>query len=158
MKVILENIAQIEKNEIVLDGITVIAGENSTGKSTIGKAIYSVYASLYQNDQKIDSYIYKSIRDALAHYVRYSGLLDLNRFNDFSHNVIEQSKEQEIDIRLVENMLKNEPGFLFKDVQQIEICAKEICSILALSRSFFSYTLILGINCKNCIESILHPP
>lgn len=156
MKVILENIAQIEKNEIVLDGITVIAGENSTGKSTIGKAIYSVYASLYQNDQKIDSYIYKSIRDALAHYVRYSGLLDLNRFNDFSHNVIEQSKEQEIDIRLVENMLKNEPGFLFKDVQQIEICAKEICSILALSRNDIRESIVQDYLNNEFDEQIVH--
>ena len=35
MKLILENIGKISKADIQLDGITVICGENNTGKSTI---------------------------------------------------------------------------------------------------------------------------
>ena len=38
----LRNIGMIKEAEIALDGLTVIAGENDTGKSTVGKALFSV--------------------------------------------------------------------------------------------------------------------
>lgn len=38
----IENIGAIGSVDIKMEGITVIAGENSTGKSTIGKALYSL--------------------------------------------------------------------------------------------------------------------
>lgn len=41
MKLILENIGMISKAEIELNGLTIIAGENDTGKSTVGKILYS---------------------------------------------------------------------------------------------------------------------
>ena len=43
----LKNIGKIRKAEIELKGITVIAGENNTGKSTVGKALYCMFNSLY---------------------------------------------------------------------------------------------------------------
>ncbi len=41
MNLKLKNIGIIEKANIKLDGLTVIAGENDSGKSTVGKVIYS---------------------------------------------------------------------------------------------------------------------
>lgn len=37
MKLNIKNFMKIKEADIVIDGITVIAGENNTGKSTIGK-------------------------------------------------------------------------------------------------------------------------
>ena len=37
MKFTLKNVGKINQAEIELQGITVIAGENDTGKSTVGK-------------------------------------------------------------------------------------------------------------------------
>ena len=37
----IKNIAAIGQADITIDGITIIAGENNTGKSTIGKALYA---------------------------------------------------------------------------------------------------------------------
>lgn len=48
MNLTVENIALIEKAEIELNGITVVAGLNKTGKTTIGKALYAVI-SAYRN-------------------------------------------------------------------------------------------------------------
>ncbi len=45
MRLQIENFAKIAKADINIDGITVIAGENNTGKSTIGKALYCVFNS-----------------------------------------------------------------------------------------------------------------
>lgn len=42
MKISIENIGQIEKADIKLDGITIIAGENNTGKSTVGKSLFAI--------------------------------------------------------------------------------------------------------------------
>lgn len=39
MKLELKNICKIKNAEVELNGITVIAGENNTGKSTVGKAL-----------------------------------------------------------------------------------------------------------------------
>ena len=40
MKLKLENVGKIRSANIDLNGITVIAGENNTGKSTIGKMLF----------------------------------------------------------------------------------------------------------------------
>ena len=51
MRLELENIGIIQKADIQIDGLTVIAGENSTGKSTISKALYAMFDG-GQNDEK----------------------------------------------------------------------------------------------------------
>ena len=53
MRLALKNIAKIKQADIELNGITVIAGENNTGKSTVGKALYSVFNSLYQLEKQV---------------------------------------------------------------------------------------------------------
>ncbi|HIC78966.1 MAG TPA: ABC transporter ATP-binding protein, partial [Sulfurovum sp.] len=42
MELQLKNIGMIKEANVKLDGLTVIAGENDTGKSTVGKALYSI--------------------------------------------------------------------------------------------------------------------
>lgn len=54
MKLYLENIGKLANTEIDIDGITVIAGKNGTGKSTIGKALYSVFSSFYAYKDNIN--------------------------------------------------------------------------------------------------------
>ena len=53
MKLLIENCAKIESAEILVDGITVIAGENNTGKSTIGKILFSLFNSMNDIQQRI---------------------------------------------------------------------------------------------------------
>ena len=53
MKLNIKNFAKIKEADIVIDGITVIAGENNTGKSTIGKILFSLFNSLSDIDEKI---------------------------------------------------------------------------------------------------------
>lgn len=49
----LKNIAKIKEATVEINGITVIAGANNTGKSTVGKALYSVFNSFYKIEQQI---------------------------------------------------------------------------------------------------------
>lgn len=43
MKLKISNFAKIEEADIKIDGITVICGDNDTGKSTIGKILFSIF-------------------------------------------------------------------------------------------------------------------
>lgn len=70
VKLKIENVAKIEHAEIELNGITVIAGNNNTGKSTIGKVVFSLYNSLSDievrlNRQK-EQLIYRQLRQNIA--------------------------------------------------------------------------------------------
>ena len=53
MKLRIKNFAKIEDADINIDGITVIAGENNTGKSKVGKIFFSLFNSLSNVDEKI---------------------------------------------------------------------------------------------------------
>ena len=54
MKLKISNVAKIEKATLNIDGITVIAGENNTGKSTIGKVLFTIFNSMNNMDEKIE--------------------------------------------------------------------------------------------------------
>ena len=53
MRLNIKNFAKIKEADIIIDGITVIAGENNTGKSTVGKVLFSLFNSLQDIDNKI---------------------------------------------------------------------------------------------------------
>ena len=53
MLLTVKNIAKIKDAQIALKGITVIAGENNTGKSTVGKALYCLVSSFFNVENKL---------------------------------------------------------------------------------------------------------
>lgn len=53
MELSIRNFAKIKEADIVIDGITVIAGENNTGKSTVGKILFSMFNALLNVEQEI---------------------------------------------------------------------------------------------------------
>ncbi len=55
MKLSIENIGLIKSSQIEINGITVIAGENGTGKSTVGKVLYCLFSAFHNIDEKIDN-------------------------------------------------------------------------------------------------------
>ena len=71
MNFFVEKIAKVHYADIAINGITVIAGENDTGKSTIGKALYSIFNSFYQLDDHILEERWRMIEAAIR--VKLSG-------------------------------------------------------------------------------------
>ena len=65
MKIRIENVAMIESAEIDVDGLTVIAGENNTGKSTVGKVIFSLFNGLCDISDKINTERQNEIYNAI---------------------------------------------------------------------------------------------
>lgn len=68
MKLKLENVGKISSANIKLDGITVIAGENNTGKSTIGKMLFCIFHAFYKIEEQIKEERVKSISRVLSSY------------------------------------------------------------------------------------------
>lgn len=68
MQIKLKNIGKLKEADIKIDGITVIAGKNNTGKSTVGKSLYCLFSSLYNIEKKIEddkyAYIYREVNRA----------------------------------------------------------------------------------------------
>lgn len=49
----IENLGMVDRANIEVNGITVIAGDNNTGKSTIGKALFAIFNALCNSEEKI---------------------------------------------------------------------------------------------------------
>lgn len=54
MRLKIENIGMIRHADIRLDGLTIIAGENDTGKSTVGKLIFSLVKAFNRYEQDLN--------------------------------------------------------------------------------------------------------
>ena len=62
MKLKIKNCAKISYAEFEFNGLTVIAGNNNTGKSTVGKVLYSLFRSLSNADKRVIERRQESIR------------------------------------------------------------------------------------------------
>ena len=51
MNIKIENVGIIKHADVKLNGLTVIAGENDSGKSTVGKLIFSIVKAVNQYEQ-----------------------------------------------------------------------------------------------------------
>ena len=49
----IENLGMVDRANIEVNGITIIAGDNNTGKSTIGKALFAIFNALCNSEEKI---------------------------------------------------------------------------------------------------------
>lgn len=65
MKLTLKNIGKIGTASVEINGITVIAGENNTGKSTVGRALFAVFNSFYNVQKQFENERIESIENLL---------------------------------------------------------------------------------------------
>ncbi len=72
MNLKIKNFGKIAEANIKLDGITVICGDNDTGKSTVGKALFSFFNSLNDYKNKIDAQKYNKLKTTVRNYIFHS--------------------------------------------------------------------------------------
>ena len=53
MKLSIKNVGKLKEADVEINGITIIAGENNTGKSTVGKVLWSIFSSFYKINEQI---------------------------------------------------------------------------------------------------------
>ena len=78
MQLKISNVAKIKEAVINIDGITVIAGENNTGKSTIGKLLFAIFNSMNNMSGKIEqekrNEIYQILNLLIQNYIMQKGI------------------------------------------------------------------------------------
>ena len=92
MKISLKNIGKIKDASVEIAGITVIGGENGTGKSTVGKALFALYNSQYNIDNKIKNDRIQSI----INFVKSNFFTSNSKFN-LSNNLLFQFAEKLVE-------------------------------------------------------------
>ena len=87
MNLKIKDFGVIKNADIKVDGITIITGNNNTGKSTIGKVFFSYFNSFYNMEIKIDNVLRKK---QYADYMEYltDVLLDISELKDISRQFI----------------------------------------------------------------------
>lgn len=68
LKLSIRNVGKIKSAEIAFDGITVICGNNNTGKSTVGKILFSIFNTLCNADKKIEQVQRREITKIVAKF------------------------------------------------------------------------------------------
>ncbi len=155
MQIKLRNIGMLKKAELNLNSLTLIAGENDNGKSTIGKVIFCIIKAInkYKDElQESKEHKLKERLDNLFFFIR----------NILAHNTVLKNTEDIYflildEYTLEEKLLKLEELILtvrdksdLKDIEKIEKVLKEIYIIKdepedekkyiesALNKAFFS--------------------
>lgn len=125
MKLKVDNIGKIEKATIEVDGITVIAGENNTGKSTIGKLIYAIFNSMNNMDKKIENQKKNKIFNVLS--VLLSNYAINNEFSD--------ERPKRFNSLYLDSIVNDLVGILNKE-EDDDIVKEEFKNLFANSKYF----------------------
>lgn len=137
----IENFGKIAEANIELNGITVICGDNDTGKSTVGKALFSFFYSLYDLNNRIYNFKINQIRNYLFSYAfsltKHSGysFRNFDNFEEFvfkDHISIDELKDY-IDNHIVfANDAKVTKESLISLVEALNAPVSEIINELVL--------------------------
>lgn len=121
MRLQIENFARIKRAELQFDGITVVAGKNNTGKSTVGKVLFALFHS----------------------YFRIGELIVNRRWNNIaqvSENILARYRQKNYEVATILGSLRSEAGLskflkrnetfdLNKIIDDVKKYAKETYSI-----------------------------
>ena len=71
LKLLVRHFAKVAKADIDLNGVTVIVGENNSGKSTIGKALYSLCSVFGNLDERVQESRLASLNDVWSKFYNF---------------------------------------------------------------------------------------
>ncbi|WP_455041449.1 AAA family ATPase [Leptotrichia buccalis] len=149
MKLSIRNVGKLKKADVEINGITVITGENDTGKSTVGKVLWSVFNGFYEIDEKVYnekvSELEKTIDEIIKENVYKNLSTDYNSFFEIFNSTgekiaIEFLKENkdysEDEIKIIINNYKkdlkieNISNFVQEINETLKISDKEIIKVI----------------------------
>ena len=146
MELNIKNFASIKEASIKIDGITVIAGENNTGKSTIGKILFASFNSLRDIDKEVRLNILNSINRQWDNFVldlitMHKTDMDISILYDILSNILNVEDED------IEKIISNNVGEYIDIndkfiIEAIKSTANRIKEYKNISKEKLSYNLI----------------
>lgn len=158
MKLYLKNIGKIVEASVEINGITVIAGENNTGKSTVGKSLFSIFNSFYDIEQQLRQERILGIRNALQfiyQYLYYYDQEQIKNINDYANDILlgaeQYKKSPEIlknDISLMFNLNSKRSKMILERIN-LDDLVERIVDILKVSdKAIFNSVINKKINAE----------
>lgn len=87
MRLRIQNFAKISHADLQFKGLTIIAGKNNTGKSTVGKVLYSFYRSFSNIDRRVRDERINAIRNSFSEIPGYDEKTDVISLLSHGHSV-----------------------------------------------------------------------
>ena len=167
MKLSINNIGKLKNAKVEIKGITVIAGENDTGKSTVGKILFSVFNSFYKLDEKIIKLKKTNIQNYLQRLITTNPFEDYPDFSKLIEKIFKDSSiydKNDLKLRndilyfIAENKTKSEVDEINEtNDDYFENQIKKIQEILRISEeAFINFILTknIGNEFSNQINNI----
>jgi len=144
MRLSIQNLAKIKNADIELNGITVIAGDNDTGKSTVGKALYAMFNGFHDLANNVRVQRINSITNAVASGIAgydefpYKSVSYLRHTDDLLELIPELIKGQvltsEIILERVKSIVEEKYGFnIFYDEEKCIDLKQRVDKILKIT-------------------------
>lgn len=127
MELNIKNIGKIESANIKLDGITVICGENNTGKSTIGKVLFSYFNSICDFESKIKEQKITEIENCIIKYSSPAKVLVYLSDIDEDFNSFISLDSNSVNIKDINSVICN-----YLDIKDKKSLSKDIYLILTM--------------------------
>ncbi len=136
MKLKIKNVGILSKVDLEINGITVIAGENDTGKSTISKSLYAIFNGFYRINDEVFDLKMDSIADSIDDFLEKNFSLHLGKSYKKKNENIElllknkkEINEESIKKILIEivnvtgkkNNLLGKPQYTIKSLEQKDL-------------------------------------
>ena len=148
MDLIIHNFAKIESAEIALNGITLIAGANDTGKSTCGKALCTLLMALEQLESSSKSVRRNKIREAVHSFIdaaygsRHFLFLDEERIDEYLAGGMPVEKFAHMALSYLPHFSNKRRRLninsLVKNLEEVRLLDEEDVRCTGLRRSFSS--------------------
>lgn len=148
MQLKISNVGKIENATIDVNGITVIAGENNAGKSTIGKTMFAIFNSMNNMDEKIAQERKNRIRNIINSLLKGKIMQNIGTISDRRRriNIISTKLLDEIMEYLDSEEVDTLEAYLRKQISETTIfdnhedeeefvteCAAKVEALLAIS-------------------------
>ena len=102
IKLSIKNVGMIDKADVEIGGLTVIAGKNNTGKSTIGKILFSIITAIKSHR----SILGENLNDKLAKHLEY-----------IYNSIINITRDKNKSFVLYKEFNKFHPRIFYEDIE-----------------------------------------
>lgn len=141
MELYLKNIGKVAEANVEIKGITVIAGENDTGKSTVGRALFSIFNGFYEIEEQIRQERFLSIVNVLENFYRYTYFLEAVQkdIEEYTEDILNNAEEYKKNPELLRNDmyatfgLQAESAKTFLGRVDLDGSVRRICDLLNVS-------------------------
>jgi len=137
MKLIIKNIGKLKNAEVEINGITVITGENNTGKSTISKTLFSLFYGFYDLDKKISMRKIGDIENIFLRFVRNMNSENLKKIINISDKI---EKKVNYNKDEISRLLQENQSFIPKE--NLEDVSEKISNIIKITSKSYLENMI----------------